>query len=46
MGWVDTHRDFGAFRFITLRDRFGVTQLKFDPSNAEVFAASDALRPE
>lgn len=45
-GWVDTHRDFGAFRFITLRDRFGITQLKFDPSKAEVFAASDALRPE
>jgi len=46
MGWVDTHRDFGAFRFITLRDRFGLTQLKFDPSNQDVFAASDALRPE
>lgn len=46
MGWVDTHRDFGAFRFITLRDRFGLTQLKFDPSNEDVFAASDALRPE
>lgn len=46
MGWVDTHRDFGAFRFITLRDRFGLTQLKFDPSNQEVFGASDALRPE
>lgn len=46
MGWVDTHRDFGAFRFITLRDRFGVTQLKFDPSNQDVFQASDSLRPE
>lgn len=46
MGWVDTHRDFGAFRFITVRDRFGVTQLKFDPSMADVFAASDVLRPE
>lgn len=46
MGWVDSHRDFGAFRFITLRDRYGVVQLKFDPSNAAVFAASEALRPE
>lgn len=46
MGWVDTNRDFGAFRFITLRDRYGVTQLKFDPSNEDVFDASNALRPE
>lgn len=45
-GWVDTHRDFGAFRFITLRDRHGVTQLKFDPSDPALFEASDALRPE
>lgn len=46
MGWVDSHRDFGAFRFITLRDRFGVVQLKFDPSNAAVFDVSQSLRPE
>ena len=46
MGWVDSLRDFGAFRFITLRDRFGVVQLKFDPSNDAVFALSQSLRPE
>ena len=47
MGWVDTHRDLGAFRFVTLRDRYGVTQVKFDPSaGQELFDHSDTLRPE
>src|SRR5690606_13046458 len=46
-GWVETHRDFGAFRFVTLRDRHGVTQIKFDPElNKALFEESDALRSE
>jgi aspartyl-tRNA synthetase len=47
MGWVDNHRDLGAFRFVTLRDRYGVTQVKFDPNvSDELMDASDKLRPE
>lgn len=47
MGWVDNHRDLGAFRFVTLRDRYGVTQVKFDPAvGDDLMSQSDVLRPE
>ncbi len=47
MGWVQTHRDLGGFRFVDLRDRFGVTQVKFDPAvDAALFEQSGALRSE
>jgi len=47
MGWVSAHRDFGGFRFVDLRDRYGLTQIKFDPElNAELFERSASLRPE
>jgi aspartyl-tRNA synthetase len=45
-GWVASHRDLGGFRFIDLRDRFGLTQVKVDPDQTALFEASGALRSE
>ncbi len=46
-GWVHTYRDHGAFVFIDLRDRYGLTQIVFEPERgAELFAESQGLRSE
>lgn len=45
-GWVNRRRDLGGLLFIDLRDRYGVTQVVVEPSDAAAFAAADAVRAE
>jgi aspartyl-tRNA synthetase len=47
MGWVDTMRDHGGVIFIDLRDRYGKTQIVFNPEkNENVYDKAKGLKKE
>lgn len=46
-GWVNRRRDHGGLIFIDLRDRFGLTQIVFDPEkNPKAHSIGEKLRAE
>jgi aspartyl-tRNA synthetase len=46
-GWVDTVRDHGGIIFVDLRDRYGLTQVIFDPRDSqEAKATAESTRGE
>jgi aspartyl-tRNA synthetase len=45
-GWVAHRRDYGKLIFIDLRDRYGLTQVVFDPERSPESAAAHALASE
>ncbi len=46
-GWIHRRRDHGGLIFIDLRDRFGLTQIVFDPeANPDAHRSAEKLRSE
>ena len=46
-GWVDNRRDLGGVIFIDLRDRYGITQVVFEPTyNKDAHELGKSLRSE
>jgi aspartyl-tRNA synthetase len=45
-GWVHVRRNMGKIIFIDLRDRSGLLQIVFLPTNKELLKQADELRPE
>ena len=45
-GWVHRRRDLGGLVFIDLRDRYGLTQVIFNPDNMADFSLAEKLKYE
>ncbi|MBI3957137.1 MAG: aspartate--tRNA ligase [Candidatus Kerfeldbacteria bacterium] len=46
-GWVHTRRDHGGLIFFDLRDRYGITQVTFDPKRSpDAFQTAEKVRSE